>query len=443
MHWSKDMWQDGMIMSPEASFNAPPDLERIASLKRAGRIAAIYSIDHLSQLSSSGSEQSDEPINKSHILAQLSERGTKELAHLEYPERSALINQVIDQYHDHPVVSMELANYANNAKIINSYNPDPIGQYLQDIVRYPLLDKDEEVALFNALDFGLALKLGASPETVKKYRIEDEVENALIASTVAARKAYYSNLRLVVHYARPYFKNKNCGLDAIDYIQEGNIALQVAIEHFNAHKGFKFSTYATYWIRQALQRAFAGKSRQIHIPADLHNEWIEILRHQDELADQLSRQPTAKEIAENTRRTASEISDILVLGSHGMQSLNEPLSEASDDEVGDLIGADDSTKFHDSLAIRDMISAAIASSGLSDQELIYLSLRFNLYVPSLTESQVSTASGRVSYDKLFKSLDPDKNMPITQLAKLLGKADRSLRNLEVSVLNKIRDHLEQ
>ena len=183
---------------------------------------------------------------------------------------------------------------------------DPVRQYLQEIGRHPLLTQEQEVAIAKRIKAGQetraelvsrAEKEGVTPETVLESLPEDErhrIESLIRDGKKAERELVQSNLRLVVSVAKRYVGR---GMSLLDLIQEGNLGLLRAVQKFDHTRGFKFSTYATWWIRQAIMRAIADQARTIRIPVHMVESINRVMRTQRELTQKLGRDPTPEEIA--------------------------------------------------------------------------------------------------------------------------------------------------
>lgn len=225
---------------------------------------------------------------------------------------------------------------------------DPVRMYLREIGRIPLLTFDQEL--------DLAKRILDGDEDAKKRLAE-------------------SNLRLVVSIAKKYVGR---GMLFLDLIQEGNMGLIKAVEKFDYTKGFKFSTYATWWIRQAITRAIADQARTIRIPVHMVETINKLIRTSRHLLQQLGREPTPEEIAEEMEIPVEKVMEIQKIAQDPV-SLETPIGEEDDSHLGDFIQDDDSPAPHDSAAytlLKEQLEEVMNT--LTPREAKVLKLRFGL-----------------------------------------------------------------
>ncbi|QES42143.1 MULTISPECIES: RNA polymerase sigma factor RpoD/SigA [Streptomyces] len=212
---------------------------------------------------------------------------------------------------------------------------DLVGMYLDEIARTPLLDAAKEVELSQVIEAGVYAQkiLDGEVEDSKVTADREELE-ALVADGERAKDVFIrSNLRLVVAVARRYPRS---GLPLLDLIQEGNAGLVRAVEKFDYAKGFKFSTYATWWIRQAITRSIADQSRTIRLPVHLVEELGRIRRVQREFNRENGRDPEPAEIAAELSSTPERVTDVLDWARDPV-SLNMGVDDEGDTQFGDLL----------------------------------------------------------------------------------------------------------
>ncbi|MCA1839096.1 MAG: sigma-70 family RNA polymerase sigma factor [Actinobacteria bacterium] len=256
---------------------------------------------------------------------------------------------------------------------------DLVRQYLREIGQYPLLTDVDEVELAKAYEAGQAAtaQLANVPTTAKKKltpKKKADLQKVEQQGLAAKRRFIQSNLRLVVSIAKKY---SAAGLPLLDLIQEGNLGLMRAVEKFDYRRGFKFSTYATWWIRQAITRAIADKARTIRIPVHMVETLYRVRKVQSELLESLGREATIDEIAAAAEMTPDKVREAFRVLPEPV-SIHEPVGD-EDAELGDFIQDDDSQSPFEAAALKlrqeDMWSMLGA---LSDREKKVLALRFGL-----------------------------------------------------------------
>ena len=227
---------------------------------------------------------------------------------------------------------------------------DPVRMYLKEIGKIPLLGMEDEVELAKKMELG-------DPE--------------------ARKRLAESNLRLVVSIAKRYVGR---GMQFLDLIQEGNLGLIKAVEKFDYTKGYKFSTYATWWIRQAITRAIADQARTIRIPVHMVETINKLTRVQRQLVQDLGREPTAEEIAEKMENiTPDKVREIQKIALEPV-SLETPIGEEDDSHLGDFIEDKDAMspdQYANNQLLKDEINNVL--QGLTEREEKVLRLRFGLY----------------------------------------------------------------
>ncbi|MDH3261725.1 MAG: sigma-70 family RNA polymerase sigma factor [Acidimicrobiia bacterium] len=254
--------------------------------------------------------------------------------------------------------------------------PDLINQYLAGIGAFDLLTADQEVELAQRIEAGTKARevLDAGPVTDVKQRTQ--LQRTVRNGREAQSEFLTANLRLVVSNARRY--SNVSGMDLLDLIQEGNLGLIRAVEKFDWRKGFKFSTYATWWIRQAITRAIAQQSRTVRIPVHLHDILGTVRASQHALAADKGRVPTPEEIAKETGIDLLRVKQALD-ATDTVASLEAPIGDdgailgdfIQDDEV------DDPARAVEELEVQETIMRSL--SRLPEREATVLSLRFGLH----------------------------------------------------------------
>jgi RNA polymerase primary sigma factor len=257
------------------------------------------------------------------------------------------------------------------------YSPEtPAAIYLRDISRVPLLTAEEEVELAQAIERGEAAreKLARADELGSEQR--QLLEEDLRLGSAARKRLTESNLRLVVSVARKYMGR---GLPLLDLIQEGNIGLARAVEKFDYRKGFRFSTYAYWWIRQAVTRSIADQARTIRVPVHMIEAIGEVYKVARDLQQGLGREPYAEEIAAKMGSTPERVRQILLAAKQPI-SLETPIGAEEDSTVADLIADRQATapaEIATDSVMRDDFDSLL-SEELTPRERAVLRLRFGL-----------------------------------------------------------------
>lgn len=247
---------------------------------------------------------------------------------------------------------------------------DTVGSFFKEMARYPLLSAEEEIQLAHNVQFlvqfeekrqELEEKNKRPPtkaEMVKLMGLENErqLENRLYRGRIAKRKMIRSNLRLVVSIAKRYL---NRGVPFLDLIQEGAIGLNRAAEKFDPNKGYKFSTYAYWWIRQAITRTIANDARTIRLPIHIVEKLNKLKKVQRTLKQTLKRNPTEEEIAEELEISRSQLRHLLELRRQSL-SLNHRVGKGEDTELVDLL------EDNDLLLPEEQMSEAMMRQDISD-----------------------------------------------------------------------------
>jgi RNA polymerase primary sigma factor len=258
---------------------------------------------------------------------------------------------------------------------------DPVRVYLKEIGRVPLLTGMEEVSLAKRIEAGgqAAVRL-AELEAAGRIGELDLIAKRKLERTArdgerAKSDLIQANLRLVVSIAKRYVGR---GMHLLDLIQEGNLGLMRAVEKFDYTKGFKFSTYATWWIRQAITRAIADQARTIRIPVHMVESINKVHRIQRQMMQELEREPTIDELARKVDMTPDRVREIMRISQDPL-SLDSPVGETDDSQLSDFI-EDTQADAPAEMAARNMLGKAVveALSELSDREKEVVRLRFGL-----------------------------------------------------------------
>ena len=286
---------------------------------------------------------------------------------------------------------------------------DSVHTYLKSIGRRNLLTAEEEVELAKRIEAGLFAE--HKVETEKRLSKQHRADLEAVAEDGRRAKAHMleANLRLVVSVAKKY---SDRGLSLLDVVQEGNLGLIRAVEKFDYTKGYKFSTYAMWWIRQAIQRGFADSARTIRLPVHVLEMLSKLSRVERDMHQRLGREPTPEELAVELDRTPDQIEELLRTSRQPI-SLDSTIGEDGETSIGDLIedvDAPEASELVDRQLLADQLRHAL--DGLTQREAIIMSMRFGLY------------------DGNPHTLD--------EIGKALGLTRERIRQLEKQSLSKLR-----
>ncbi len=302
---------------------------------------------------------------------------------------------------------------------------DPVRMYLKEIGKVPLLTAEEEIVLAKAMEKGIkADRQLTEPRYKKKLTKEKEKELRKLSreGNEARKRLAEANLRLVVSIAKRYVGR---GMLFLDLIQEGNLGLIKAVEKFDFRKGFKFSTYATWWIRQAITRAIADQARTIRIPVHMVETINKLIRVSRQLLQELGREPTPEEIAEQMGMPVERVREILKISQEPV-SLETPIGEEEDSHLGDFIQDDNVPVPSDAAAftlLKEQLVEVLRT--LTDREQKVLRLRFGL------------DDGRA---RTLEEVGKEFNVTRERIRQIEAKALRKLRHPSRS--RKLKDYLD-
>ncbi|MBO5727677.1 MAG: RNA polymerase sigma factor RpoD, partial [Oscillospiraceae bacterium] len=256
---------------------------------------------------------------------------------------------------------------------------DPVRMYLKEIGKVNLLTSEEEVELAQAMGAGNVAQAQLEEMAQAGEEIPDEVRQELdkiIQKGEAAKKRLAeANLRLVVSIAKRYVGR---GMQFLDLIQEGNLGLIKAVEKFDHEKGFKFSTYATWWIRQAITRAIADQARTIRIPVHMVETINKVIRVSRQLLQELGHDPSPEEIAKEMGMPVDKVREILKIAQEPV-SLETPIGEEEDSHLGDFIPDEDASEPAEAASFTLLKEQLVEVLGtLTPREEKVLKLRFGL-----------------------------------------------------------------
>ncbi|WP_026005211.1 RNA polymerase sigma factor [Streptomyces sp. AA1529] len=286
---------------------------------------------------------------------------------------------------------------------------DPVKDYLKQIGKVPLLNAEQEVELAKRIEAGLFAEDKLAVEEKLAPKLQRELEIIAEDGRRAKNHLLEANLRLVVSLAKRYTGR---GMLFLDLIQEGNLGLIRAVEKFDYTKGYKFSTYATWWIRQAITRAMADQARTIRIPVHMVEVINKLARVQRQMLQDLGREPTPEELAKELDMTPEKVVEVQKYGREPI-SLHTPLGEDGDSEFGDLIEDSEAVVPADAVSftlLQEQLHSVLDT--LSEREAGVVSMRFGL-----TDGQPKT---------------------LDEIGKVYGVTRERIRQIESKTMSKLR-----
>ncbi|MBK3574900.1 RNA polymerase sigma factor [Streptomyces sp. MBT65] len=288
---------------------------------------------------------------------------------------------------------------------------DLFRQYLREIGRIPLLTAAEEVDLARRVEAGLFAEEKLAGASDLDSQLALDLDRLVVLGRMAKRRLIEANLRLVVSVAKRYVGR---GLTMLDLVQEGNLGLIRAVEKFDYARGYKFSTYATWWIRQAMSRALADQARTIRVPVHVVELINRVVRVQRRMLQERGYEPTPEEVADHLDLAPERVSEVLRLAQEPV-SLHAPVGEEDDVALGDLIEDGDATSPVESAAfllLRQHLEAVLSTLGERERKVVQL--RYGL------------ADGRPR--------------TLEEIGRIFGVTRERIRQIESKTLNKLRDH---
>lgn len=292
-----------------------------------------------------------------------------------------------------------------------SPSSDLFRQYLREIGRIPLLTAAEEVELARRVEAGLFAeeRLRRAPDLDSRLALD--LDRLVVMGRMAKRRLIEANLRLVVSVAKRYVGR---GLTMLDLVQEGNLGLIRAVEKFDYARGYKFSTYATWWIRQAMSRALADQARTIRVPVHVVELINRVVRVQRRMLQERGYEPTPGEVAAHLDLSPERVGEVLRLAQEPV-SLHAPVGEEDDVALGDLIEDGDAASPVESAAfllLREHLEAVLSTLGERERKVVQL--RYGL------------VDGRPR--------------TLEEIGRIFGVTRERIRQIESKTLNKLRDH---
>jgi RNA polymerase primary sigma factor len=299
---------------------------------------------------------------------------------------------------------------STTAEVLHPTDVDDLRLYLEAAAREPLLTKEEEVQLAIAIERGEEAEQKLASGRIRSEKTKRKLEEDIRKARRARRRFILANLRLVVSIAKKY---QGQGLPLLDLIQEGNIGLMRGVELFDWRRGFKFSTYATWWIRQAITRAIADRGRQIRIPVHVHDRLRKVRQMREHFVQTTGREPSPEELAKISGLTLDILRELEEASRREPRSLQEPVGE--DTELGDLVAQVESESPLDAVEdsmVREEIGQVVETA-LDPIERTVIGLRYGL------------GNGR--------------SMSLREVAEEVGFSAETVRKIERQALRKLRE----
>ncbi|WP_282205652.1 RNA polymerase sigma factor [Kitasatospora fiedleri] len=288
---------------------------------------------------------------------------------------------------------------------------DLLRQYLREIGRIRLLTAVEEVELARAIEAGLFAEEALNRVPDADERLLGDLDRLVVLGRIAKRRLIEANLRLVVSVAK---RHVGRGLTLLDLVQEGNLGLIRAVEKFDYARGYKFSTYATWWIRQAMSRALADQARTIRVPVHVVELINRVLRVQRSMLQEHGVEPTAAEVGAALQLSPERVREIRRLAQEPV-SLHTPVGAEDDIALGDLIEDADAASPAESAAfllLREHLEAVLATLGERERQVV----------------------------QLRYGLDDGRPRTLEEIGHLFGVTRERIRQIEAKTLGKLRDH---
>ncbi|MBX3049515.1 MAG: sigma-70 family RNA polymerase sigma factor [Anaerolineales bacterium] len=394
---------------PEEILEEEDALERLLAL---GRKQGFVNIDNVLQIVPGEQRQSGqmEDIFEALLNAGIPLIEDDEAHEAIEAELDDEVEAASDEDEEEDAEPQGVVYYNSDDPLAEAETSDLVRMYFNEAASVPLLNAQEEVALAKAMELGnKASTQLAQPNlsAAKRAKLTKEVQEGWDAR----QHLIVANSRLVISIAK---KNMNRGLPLIDLIQEGNIGLMRAAKKFDYRLGFKFSTYATWWIRQAITRAISNKGRTIRIPAHMGDKISKMMRSKNTLKQELKREPTLVEIADALDTTPQEV-ELITKAAYLPQSLETPIGSDEDSVLGELIEDETSPSPEESTA----------------QALLQEDLARTL------EDILPLREARIV--RLRFGLDDGRVHSLSDVGRRLGVTRERVRQIEAQALRKLRD----
>jgi RNA polymerase sigma factor (sigma-70 family) len=354
-----------------------------------------------------------------------------------YLERENVVTKLVQEYGQARYVETEIDRFREPTSGGMRLSQDSVSDYFQLASGYRLLTKQDEVVLFGQIENGLRTYANLN----NQHLITPEQEKSLMDLVAARQIIYVTNLRLAIKMSNPYRRNRG-QLEQLDIIQEANDGLAKAIPRMDITKGYKFSTYATWWIKQGVARAIASTSREIRIPVHVHERYIKTKRKVQLLESALNREPTMEEIEAEAGISYTQYTELMSNGREYLTSLNHFVDAAGETELGSLLPDRVAEPENANFERVDEVKSILATAPLTDTERVILGLRLGLSAEYFPDVSITTKSKKhYTYAELQASIGDGNQtgQKLIDIGKIFNLSAERVRQLERAALIKLRD----
>jgi len=361
--------------------------------------------------------------------------------------RDMAILTLVRAYKQHPSVQRAISNQQKTHIDNKRQTSDIVGDYMAYAANYELLTAEDEVELFGYINNGV--ELFESLESLQN--VTPEQQEIFVRAVAAQQVVFHTNLKLCINMAGKYAPLMRDRIPKMDLIQEANLGLGKAITRFDISMGYRFTTYASQWIRSSLGRHAAEHSRIIKIPVNRHDKYLTARRKVSDLQNELGRNLTPAEVEKASKMGLRQYQELEKDAALHIPSLNQPIRWHSEGhgepsiELGTMV-ADTSPGVEneiDRLLNRDALMSILDGAQLSDKEMIILGLRFGLESDVVGSPTVTVNGTEVTYDQLAQAMETTDGLTLEAIAQIFGLTRERVRQLESKALKTLRSRTSQ
>lgn len=355
--------------------------------------------------------------------------------------RDEAIAAIARKYKSHPFVLQAIQNQKTGHYTPKGRDGGILGDFLAEAGTYALLSAEDEQELFGYIDAGYQLyeKLGSLKD------LTPEQEEVFIMLAAAQQVVYHTNLRLAISVARPRMGFQN-HMQPMDHVQEALIGLSAGINRFDKDRGYRFSTYATMWIRQRVTRAIADKSRTIRIPVHRHEAFVAATKKVNDFSNALGRPLTHEEIEKVSGMSYAKYGELVRQGTPNIPSLEQALPSQKDDrELGEIVGYNHMDPAIEAFSDREELAAIIKHADLREREKFIIGLRYGIEPELFGNPTIEIGGKSVSYAEisLRAKLDPrlvsgKAELTLEELGEIIGVTRERIRQIQNNALSVLR-----